>query len=231
MTFLSLLGYVGAILGFCFVTLCLASGLYYLAELVEEYTVLTKKVIRYTTFLMLSRSSLVATSSSSFSTASPSSASSFSLACQGVYFLMLQDFPNIQLTNPTFLGSCVLVITNHFLWFFWFTENHYRFRDIATFFGLMIWLVPFMYFISLSANEYTLPSFDPNTPSRTTTSRPKKTNLVKGILNMVLGKKDDLFPASASPVPVPSSPSYAGPGVGYGGPPSASSSSYSRKHF
>ncbi|RUS16610.1 transmembrane adaptor Erv26-domain-containing protein [Endogone sp. FLAS-F59071] len=51
MSFLHILAYVGAVLAFIFVTLSLACGLYYLAELVEEYTVLTKKIIRYSTFV------------------------------------------------------------------------------------------------------------------------------------------------------------------------------------
>lgn len=38
----------------CFIVLCfpyVAAGLYYLAELVEEYTVMTAKVIRYITLV------------------------------------------------------------------------------------------------------------------------------------------------------------------------------------
>eukprot|EP00003_Mantamonas_plastica_P008924 TRINITY_DN1804_c0_g1_i3.p1 TRINITY_DN1804_c0_g1~~TRINITY_DN1804_c0_g1_i3.p1 ORF type:complete len:104 (-),score=5.53 TRINITY_DN1804_c0_g1_i3:62-373(-) len=39
-------GYLGSIFLFVFATLCLACGLYYLAELVEEHTRMTKKVLR-----------------------------------------------------------------------------------------------------------------------------------------------------------------------------------------
>ncbi|KAJ2964107.1 hypothetical protein NQZ79_g915 [Umbelopsis isabellina] len=49
MTFLHLVAYGATILAFCFVVLSLACGLYYLAELVEEYTVFTKKIIKYAT--------------------------------------------------------------------------------------------------------------------------------------------------------------------------------------
>ncbi|KAJ3415739.1 erv26 super protein [Chytridiales sp. JEL 0842] len=105
---------------------------------------------------------------------------------------MLDKFPNIQLEDPVFLGSCVLSIVNHFVWFFYFTENHHRFMEIATFFSLMVWLVPFMYFISLSANENTLPAFDPQSASRKGSK--KKQNLVKGIINFVLQKKEEILP-------------------------------------
>ena len=44
MWFLYLLSWVSTVLQICFVTLAIAAGLYYLAELVEEYTVVTAKV-------------------------------------------------------------------------------------------------------------------------------------------------------------------------------------------
>ena len=46
MWFLYLLSWVSTVLQICFVTLAIAAGLYYLAELVEEYTVMTAKVSR-----------------------------------------------------------------------------------------------------------------------------------------------------------------------------------------
>ena len=44
MWFLYLLSWISTVLQICFVTLAIAAGLYYLAELVEEYTVMTAKV-------------------------------------------------------------------------------------------------------------------------------------------------------------------------------------------
>ena len=44
MWFLYMLSWVSTVLQICFVTLAIAAGLYYLAELVEEYTVVTAKV-------------------------------------------------------------------------------------------------------------------------------------------------------------------------------------------
>ena len=39
-----MLSWASTVLQICFVTLAIAAGLYYLAELVEEYTVVTAKV-------------------------------------------------------------------------------------------------------------------------------------------------------------------------------------------
>ena len=44
MWFLYLLSWVSTVVQICFVTLAIAAGLYYLAELVEEYTTMTVKV-------------------------------------------------------------------------------------------------------------------------------------------------------------------------------------------
>ena len=52
----------------------------------------------------------------------------------------------------------VLVLVDHFLWFSHFSSNYYRFSEVASFFGLCVWLVPFIYFISLSASDNTLPT-------------------------------------------------------------------------
>ncbi|GES93271.1 DUF396-domain-containing protein [Rhizophagus clarus] len=160
MTLLHLLSYAAAILAFLFLTLSLACGLYYLAELVEEYTVLTKKIIKKITLVD---------------------------GCE--------TFPFINLTSLTFITSCVLVLADHFLWFQYFTSRYFAFVDVAAFFGICVWLIPFSYFISLSANDNALPSFDPNIgsiPSR------NKTGLLKNLLNFILQKKDDVIPTTST---------------------------------
>lgn len=101
----------------------------------------------------------------------------FSIVCHVVY---LQNFtpswPLVSLTSPTFMASCAMVIIDHFLWFFHFarvTQDarlrarlSYRpkqlveapgFADIATFFGICVWLAPLFLFLSLSANDNALP--------------------------------------------------------------------------
>ncbi|RKO92784.1 transmembrane adaptor Erv26-domain-containing protein [Blyttiomyces helicus] len=148
------LAYIGGVFGFAFITLSLACGLYYLAELVEEYTVATRRLIKYTTIAtMISHVLLWLVDGMPFKRIA------FSLVCHVWYTQLLAGFPAIELFSVAFIGSCALAITDHFVWFFYFTQNYHSFMEICTFFGLIVWLVPFMYFISLSANEYTLPAF------------------------------------------------------------------------
>lgn len=101
----------------------------------------------------------------------------FSICCHIVY---LQNFstswPQISLLSLSFVASCLLSLANHFLWFFYFSQRsreareqahrqHYStdvlrapaFAEVATFFGLCVWLTPLFLFLSLSANDDALP--------------------------------------------------------------------------
>lgn len=131
-----------------------------------------------------------------FSDALPLHLVLFGIFCHVVY---LQNFsrtwPFISLSSLKFIASCLLVILDHFAWFFYFADRAketsaanaprhprqpgYRpggygrgggaggkyagvrelsFMDVATFFGVCVWLVPFFLFLSLSANDNVLPS-------------------------------------------------------------------------
>lgn len=101
----------------------------------------------------------------------------FSIACHIIY---LQNFtsrwPVISLSSWSFIASCIFVVIDHFMWFFHFahitqearqrSRSIYRgprsldvpgFADIATFFGICVWLAPLFLFLSLSASDHALP--------------------------------------------------------------------------
>ncbi|KAG7196065.1 erv26 super protein [Scheffersomyces spartinae] len=168
---LILLAYIGILTGFVFLVLSIASGLYYLSELVEEHTEPTKRFLTKVIygdmvilFLLWAIDGL------------PFKLTMFSIVSYYVYLQNLKKFPYVQLLSPIFLGSCILVIANHFLWF-----NHFHnpyipplterlragyvppvipsFVEVCSFFGLLIWFVPFALFVSLSAHDNLLPTF------------------------------------------------------------------------
>jgi hypothetical protein len=161
----------------------------------------------------------------------------FSLGCHLVYSLLLSNFPIIQLSDPVFILSCckctnvnvsvtqttVLVLADHFLWFSYFTTYHvFRFSEVAAFFCLCIWLVPFLFFISLSASDNTLPVngismwstvlrwfqilnssllsllLDPLSPTAQKSRKNKIGSVVKTWLNFLIEKKEQLLPAKAT---------------------------------
>ncbi|KAF1945462.1 DUF396-domain-containing protein [Clathrospora elynae] len=168
MWILPLLGYVGVVLGFAFLTLAIASGLYYLSELVEEHTVFAKKLLYQLIFGVVGIQVLLLVVDRF-----PIGLSALSIVSHVIYAQNLRRFPIVKLTDPLFLVSCALVIANHYLWFRHFSAppaNSYSsypyardanipsFTEIASYFGLCVWLVPFALFVSLSAGENVLPS-------------------------------------------------------------------------
>ncbi|XP_072486511.1 protein TEX261 isoform X2 [Notamacropus eugenii] len=118
MWFMYALSWLSLLIQVAFVTLAIAAGLYYLAELIEEYTVATSRIIKY----------------------------------------MIWTFPFIMLTSPNFILSCVLVVVNHYLAFQYFAEEYYPFSEVLAYFTFCLWLIPFAFFVSLSAGENVLPS-------------------------------------------------------------------------
>ncbi|KAI9001909.1 transmembrane adaptor Erv26, partial [Gaertneriomyces semiglobifer] len=129
-----------------------ACGLYYLAELIEEHTITARRLIKHITLSIVVTQILLW-----LVDAFPLPQTLFTLFCHLWYSQLLRSFPVIELSSIAFMGSCLLVIVDHFVWFFWFVDRRFTFGEIASFFGVCVWLVPFLYFISLSANEYTLP--------------------------------------------------------------------------
>ena len=83
---------------------------------------------------------------------------------QVAHLFLLQDFPFFNLTSPSFLLAIVLVIVNHYLAFNFFGENYYPFSEVMAYFTLCLWLVPFAFFVSLSANENVLPTTSERRP-------------------------------------------------------------------
>uniref|UniRef100_A0A8I5U694 Protein TEX261 n=1 Tax=Pongo abelii TaxID=9601 RepID=A0A8I5U694_PONAB len=130
-----------------------SAGLYYLAELIEEYTVATSRIIKY----MIWFSTAVLIGLYVFERF-PTSMIGVGLFTNLVYFGLLQTFPFIMLTSPNFILSCGLVVVNHYLAFQFFAEEYYPFSEVLAYFTFCLWIIPFAFFVSLSAGENVLPS-------------------------------------------------------------------------
>lgn len=153
-----------------------ASGLYYLSELVEEHTVLARRVLYRLIYGIIGVQALLLVFDRF-----PFSLCLLSIVSHMVYASNLRRFPIVKLSDPLFILSCLLVFLNHWLWFNYFSQpprqlsSHTSWRqpyqsqfdfdydipsftEVASYFGLCIWLVPFALFVSLSAGENVLPS-------------------------------------------------------------------------
>jgi Transmembrane adaptor Erv26 len=198
MWILPLIGYTGVVVGFAFLTLaigtlalqppppmtqanCLvsaASGLYYLSEIVEEHTVIARRVLSRLIYGVIIAQILLWLFDSF-----PFSLSLLTVVSHLIYASNLRKFPVVKLSDPLFIVSCLLVCLNHWVWFRHFSRppapysssssrdatawrrpyqpdyaNMPTFTEVASYFGLCVWLVPFALFVSLSAGDNVLPS-------------------------------------------------------------------------
>lgn len=51
----------------------------------------------------------------------------------------------------------VFFVLDHYVWFSYFSSKPFMFWDILAFFLLCVWLIPFVYFISLTSEDSSLP--------------------------------------------------------------------------
>ncbi|KAJ7490352.1 transmembrane adaptor Erv26-domain-containing protein [Mycena galericulata] len=223
------LSYGAVVVAFAFVTLSLASGLLYVSELIEEHSRLAKSIGQRGIYAIIVLHGVLYLSESL-----PLSHIAFSAGCHVIYLQNFsQAWPLISLTSPSFIGSCILVIADHFLWFFHFARisqdaRHSRsfrgapppkgipgFTEIATFFGICVWAAPLFLFLSLSANDNALPVTTGAPPEGAPGDALKYTqnrvSLLRSILPMrlrptrTLTSEGILAPHSPSPMP-PRSP-------------------------
>ncbi|XP_076034342.1 protein TEX261 [Oratosquilla oratoria] len=152
-TFLYLLSWVSSIVHICLGTLALAAALYYLAELVEEYTTATARIIRYLIWTTIGLYLLLLIFESL-----PLSLVVCGLLTQLVHLSILRTFPFFFLTSLPFILGVVMFFVNHYLAFSHFASYYYPASEVLSYFTLFVWLVPFGFFISLSANENVLPT-------------------------------------------------------------------------
>ncbi|PHH70479.1 hypothetical protein CDD80_5994 [Ophiocordyceps camponoti-rufipedis] len=201
MWILPLVGYAGTIVGFCFLTLAIASGLYYLSELVEEHTVIAKRLLTRLIYSIVGLQ-IVLWLVDGF----PFWATVLGIFAHVVYLANLRRFPFVQVTSPVFALAVVLVFLDHWVWFRHFshgqTRAHQRssyyddvdaptFTMIASYFGLCVWLVPFALFVSLSAADNVLPTMG-SEPVRGADGKSKHQGMVKAVVDRVRGAIGDL---------------------------------------
>ncbi|ORY66060.1 transmembrane adaptor Erv26 [Pseudomassariella vexata] len=190
MWILPLVGYLGSIVGFCFLTLAIASGLYYLSELVEEHTVIAKRLLTRLIYGIVGLQ-LILCIFDGF----PITLTLMGVVSHIVYLGNMRRFPFVRLTDPLFVASCILVLVNHYFWFRYFSAAQSRsysrmsnfydqpnvptFTEIASFFGLCVWLIPFALFVSLSASDNVLPTIGTEQPAHDADGKNKRQSIVK----------------------------------------------------
>merc|ERR1712243_526868 len=82
------------------------------------------------------------------------------IIAQVAHLALLASFPFFSVSSPSFIVSVVMVLVNHYLAFKYFGETYYPFSQVMAYFTVCLWLVPFSFFVSLSANENVLPTMN-----------------------------------------------------------------------
>ena len=136
--------------------------MYYVAELIEEYTTVAKRIIRTILLLVTVLNVTLIFFESQFSW----TLWAVGLLSNLLYFFILADFPVIAFLSPTFLSAMLLLIVHHYFAFSFFNQHYYPFPEILAYFTLFVWLVPFCFVLSLSANDYVLPQYAEPTRDR-----------------------------------------------------------------
>merc|ERR1712179_88722 len=198
MWFLYLLSWISTILHIFLITLAIAAGLYYLAELVEEYTSLTSKVIKWISITCI----IIYCGLFVFEDIT-SSMVLCGIISHVLHLCLLESFPYFTVTSPTFTLTIIMIIVNHYLAFQFFGETYYPFSEVMAYFTICLWIIPFVFFISLSANENILPTL--NAAKKTKyNSIPEEDDVVSnyfmkkekkiGLIAVLLSVKDYILP-------------------------------------
>ncbi|KAB0801884.1 hypothetical protein PPYR_04070 [Photinus pyralis] len=186
---LTLITYLSFVVQISFVTIAVAAGLYYLAEFVEEYTVLSKKIIWW-----MNSGSLIIYILLWLFEGFPLLLVSCGILAQVSHFVILTDFPYISFLSPSFLIAIAFIVINHYLAFDHFGNVMYSFSELMAYFTLCLWLVPFALFLSLSANENALPTVRETSDGDVVSNYFSKKEKKYGLLSLFNYAKEAILP-------------------------------------
>ncbi|XP_034105155.1 protein TEX261 [Drosophila nasuta] len=195
MGFLFILSWISLGIQITFVTLSLVAGLYYLAELAEEYTTPARRFILF----MISFTIMVYIMFIFFEDF-PWTMLLCGLTAQGFHFSIMTDFPFIRLLSVPFIGSLAMLVINHVLAFQYFTTVYVPFTQVLAYFTICMWMVPFALFVSVSANDNVLPTTIGSNERRLGSNNPDvvsnyfSRNKKMGLLSLFNYMKETLLP-------------------------------------
>ena len=147
---MTLVSYLASVLG----AMSVATGLFYLAELAEEFPTLTKRVLKGLLGVVCALLTLFMV----IDGLSPWRCCA-SVLFHVLYAQLLRGFPWINLTSPLCIGCIAAFLCDNVSWYLFFTSNggHFPFWSVISFFLLCVWSAPLGFFISLAATEDQLP--------------------------------------------------------------------------
>eukprot|EP01059_Diplonema_ambulator_P007635 TRINITY_DN17119_c0_g1_i1.p1 TRINITY_DN17119_c0_g1~~TRINITY_DN17119_c0_g1_i1.p1 ORF type:complete len:216 (+),score=58.35 TRINITY_DN17119_c0_g1_i1:33-650(+) len=163
-----------------FLSISLASGLYYAAELAEENTVMARKVLKYWIVAVCVVHVLLW-----LVDGMPFWQCFWGLAANAAYSTLLHEYPFVKFFAPPAIASILLFCIDTCQWYLYFIDDGtpgYSVSMIIGFFGTMVWPVPFGFFVTLSLSDQGLPGLG-TINNRGDQSIQKKRRGILGILD------------------------------------------------
>mmetsp|Transcript_16165 Transcript_16165/g.32762 ORF Transcript_16165/g.32762 Transcript_16165/m.32762 type:complete len:259 (+) Transcript_16165:75-851(+) len=149
----SALIYTSLYLFIIWLSLAVTIGIFYCADLAEEHPTLFGLIIKYSIWGVLVLHVILF-----FEGGLPYSYIVLGMLSHGCYYQLLKDYPRVQgITNPWLIGSIVMMVIDNACWLWHFYYHYFTMMEILCFGQLLLWLVPFLYMISLSVNDNVLP--------------------------------------------------------------------------
>ena len=216
-TFSIILVYFGFYLFIVFLSLSIACGLYYLAELIEEYTVTTKRVLGYVIKAELVLHLLL------FVDRLPFYCIALGFIAHVMYIRCLRSFPFIQLTSDEGIAAIAAFLANTAAWTYHFWKGFFTIEYILAFMLVTTLSTPFIFFLSMSGEQAVLPGaggFPYSSPSRSPSSggfssgvsggvggdtrQKQRRSLALRIFDVLKRKRDQVLPDVVSRFPASS---------------------------
>eukprot|EP00727_Mastigamoeba_balamuthi_P003096 m51a1_g12784 hypothetical protein (168) ;mRNA; r:2579-3482 len=163
--------------------------MYYIADLVEEYSQIAKKCVRYLIFTLIAVHVLLIL----FESELPWFELLFGLAAHLLYCTLLPNYPYVNVTSVRAIASAVMAVCSHFLWFrFMLDHSYYTYGEVVGLFVTCVWLGPLVFLVSLSTMEPL-----PYGASPSLSEGRKGRNLVATLFRFLHAKQEEILPHSA----------------------------------
>jgi hypothetical protein len=147
-----LFSYFTTVLVIVILALSIGSFLYILTELTEEFPTITGRILSY---MLIGISILQAVL---WLDGLGTKETFLSFLSYGCYYLMLKDFPWLNLTSFATISSILCFLLTNVVWLRYFIiQKHIDPISTIGFFITNVWFIPCGLFISLSINENVLP--------------------------------------------------------------------------
>eukprot|EP01062_Namystynia_karyoxenos_P037925 TRINITY_DN27588_c0_g1_i1.p1 TRINITY_DN27588_c0_g1~~TRINITY_DN27588_c0_g1_i1.p1 ORF type:complete len:210 (+),score=66.97 TRINITY_DN27588_c0_g1_i1:90-719(+) len=146
---------VGVVVLIGYGAVALASALYYLTELAEEYARATQRLLRWLSLLSACVQCVLLLAG-----AVPLQPAACGIAAQAAYLVLLQGYPFVELASVSVCAAVLLFIADNALWGLHFTSTETPVvspMEAAGFYATLVWPVPSGLFLSLCLPDQALP--------------------------------------------------------------------------